>query len=444
MAVNLNNLSISKIYIGNTDVSKAFLGYDLVFMKDGNIERAVMVNSLQDFDTGATYILVSTLSGVTYTINNEQPNWNSLYYCSEVNTRDLSYGDEPIMIRFAPSDRDGYYYVYDTEGNRISTYGWLSRDSWSTGNTYYFSVSDSISYYDYYEPVSIGSGITMVGFQGGDLDTNRYNVTQEYEGNIVTTVTTAVDITWVEWVKSHLLLLYKVLPDIPYPADLPLRYIGNGDDATQAADVWFDTQFIPPSANGVLRVWYSTSQFTNTQTIAGVFDSVASVPYHFSIHCPRNATYCASAFIGDGRGAWTNAEAYKVPGTIYDCRGYNTLGTSYANSYHRMIVGVSGGTTSIIQQRFQSSRVYNRYKNDQYVITEPLYIFARRNVANDAPENICYGGTRIYQVQVYSSLSYDDLVAYYQPVLHNGIPCFKEVISGNYIYNQGSGTVTFG
>ena len=224
--------------------------------------------------------------------------------------------------------------------------------------------------------------------------------------------------------------------------ETPLAWIGNGDDTTARQDVWFNTGVIP-NIRGVLRAWYSTSQFTDTQVIAGVFDSVNNPAYHFSIHHPRNATYSIAGILCDGtRIPQSNSSNFKIAGAVYDTRIFAMTGTTYSNSYKRLVTGLSGETSQTFSTNFGNTTYYNQFLNCTPVA--PIYMFCRyaRNI--ESPDGLCYGGTRIYQLQIYSSTSYSDLVADFRPYLVNGTPCFKEIIGGTYHYNQGTGTVTYG
>ena len=223
--------------------------------------------------------------------------------------------------------------------------------------------------------------------------------------------------------------------------ETPLTWIGNGDDYTASQDVWFDSGLIPQITYAI-RVVYSTSQFTNTQGIVAVFDNKKSPYYHFSIHHPRNSSVSIFAEIADTQGISYNQNELKVAGQVYDAKLYTTVGATYLTSYTTLVIGPSGGTPYSVSVNMASSAKFNNFKNT--VPRFPFYFFARNNVGN--PDIKCYGGTKIYGVQIYSSNSYSDsdLVADFRPYLVEGVPCFKDIIGGTYHYNQGTGTVTYG
>lgn len=233
-------------------------------------------------------------------------------------------------------------------------------------------------------------------------------------------------------------LVYGSQP--PVPVDRELSYIGNGDDVSQAADVWFNTGYVP-SVNYMLRVYFSTSQFTNTQVIAGLFDSVHTPAHHFSIHSPRNSSYAVAGLCGAGTIVQSNDARWSVTGQPYNFCTFCYYGANRQQSKHIIQCSVSGSTGyTDYQQTFASDTEYNNFPN--MVPVEPLYIFGRNNVGAGEVDNLCYGGTKIYRVQVWRGVLI--MSADFQPYLHNGVPCFKDNISGNFIYNQGSGEVTYG
>lgn len=223
--------------------------------------------------------------------------------------------------------------------------------------------------------------------------------------------------------------------------EVPLTWIGNGTDTANRQDVWFNSEFIP-NINGMVKATYSNSVFTNTMGVVALFDDKTSPFYHFSIHHPRNTTVAICGLIGDTQMVDKDDSSLKIAGQVYVTKIYTTVGTSYANSYTRLITGPSGGTPFSVSKNMASASRFKNFLNT--VPKDPFYFFARNNVKNNQADILCYGGTKIYQVQIYSSNSESDLVADFRPYLVNGVPCFKDIINNTYHYNQGTGTVTYG
>ena len=192
--------------------------------------------------------------------------------------------------------------------------------------------------------------------------------------------------------------------------DILLEYIqaGDGSDTSQEAHVYFDTGFVP-----------------NASTT-------------FEIECSRPITGSTNMMFGSYR---------------YNIRLYsNTYLLTYANSWQTIDWNIGstpssyGNMTSINGNTLYLTIDNSTYTNPITVAAKDdtsIYLFARH--ASDT--NIDWtanSGSRIKYVKFYSS---HNLVRFYVPVLHyyNGqyTPCFYDKVNDNYIYNLGSGTVTY-
>ena len=196
--------------------------------------------------------------------------------------------------------------------------------------------------------------------------------------------------------------------------DILLEYIqaGDGSDTSQEAHVYFDTGFVPDA---------STT---------------------FEIECSRPITGSSNMMFGS---------------YCYNIRLYSsTYLLTYANSWQTIDwnIGSTPSTygnmtyisTSINESTLSLTIDSNTYTKSITVATKndtSIYLFARH--ASDT--NIAWtanSGSRIKYVKFYSN---HNLVRFYVPVLHyyNGqyTPCFYDKVNDNYIYNLGSGTVTY-
>ena len=206
---------------------------------------------------------------------------------------------------------------------------------------------------------------------------------------------------------------YVNMIDCSHP-DILLDYIqaGDGSNTSQEAQVYFDTGFVPDA---------STS-----------FEIVCSRPktgssnMMFGSYCYNIRLY-SSTYLLTYENSWQtiNWNIGSTPST-------------YGNMTY-ISTSINGSTLSLtIDSSTYTKSITVATKNDT-----SIYLFARH--ASDT--NIAWtanSGSRIKYVKFYSS---HNLVRFYVPVLHyyNGqyTPCFYDKVNDNYIYNLGSGTVTY-
>ena len=206
---------------------------------------------------------------------------------------------------------------------------------------------------------------------------------------------------------------YVNMIDCSHP-DILLDYIqaGDGSNTSQEAQVYFDTGFVPDA---------STS-----------FEIVCSRPktgssnMMFGSYCYNIRLY-SSTYLLTYENSWQtiNWNIGSTPST-------------YGNMTY-ISTSINGSTLSLtIDSSTYTKSITVATKGDT-----SIYLFARH--ASDT--NIVWtanSGSRIKYVKFYSN---HNLVRFYVPVLHyigrQYVPCFYDKVNDNYIYNLGSGTVTY-
>ena len=196
--------------------------------------------------------------------------------------------------------------------------------------------------------------------------------------------------------------------------DILLEYIqaGDGSNTSQEAHVYFDTGFVP-NASTTFEIECSRPRTGSS--------NMMFASYHYNIRLYSN-TYLLT---------YTNS---------WQTIDWNIGSTpsSYGNMTY-ISTSINGNTLYLtIDSSTYTNPITVAAKNDT-----SIYLFARH--ASDT--NIDWtanSGSRIKYVKFYSS---HNLVRFYVPVLHyyNGqyTPCFYDKVNDNYIYNLGSGTVTY-
>lgn len=206
---------------------------------------------------------------------------------------------------------------------------------------------------------------------------------------------------------------YVNMIDCSHP-DILLDYIqaGDGSNTSQEAQVYFDTGFVPDA---------STS-----------FEIVCSRPktgssnMMFGSYCYNIRLY-SSTYLLTYANSWQTID-WNIGSTPSTYGNMTYISTSINGSILSLTIDSSTYTKSITVAT----------KNDT-----SIYLFARH--ASDT--NIAWtanSGSRIKYVKFYSN---HNLVRFYVPVLHyigrQYVPCFYDKVNDNYIYNLGSGTVTY-
>ena len=69
----------------------------------------------------------------------------------------------------------------------------------------------------------------------------------------------------------------------------------------------------------------------------------------------------------------------------------------------------------------------------------PTMFAVRYYATQGQPYDIIYGVIKIYEYTIYDTNDTSVITHHYIPVLHNGIACMKDEITGDYYYNQGTG-----
>lgn len=206
---------------------------------------------------------------------------------------------------------------------------------------------------------------------------------------------------------------YVNMIDCSHP-DILLDYIqaGDGSNTSQEAQVYFDTGFVPDA---------STS---------------------FEIVCSRPKTGSSNMMFGS---YCYNIRLYSSTYLLTYVNSWQTIDwnigstpSTYGNMTY-ISTSINGSTLSLtIDSSTYTKSITVATKNDT-----SIYLFARH--ASDT--NIVWtanSGSRIKYVKFYSN---HNLVRFYVPVLHyigrQYVPCFYDKVNDNYIYNLGSGTVTY-
>lgn len=206
---------------------------------------------------------------------------------------------------------------------------------------------------------------------------------------------------------------YVNMIDCSHP-DILLDYIqaGDGSNTSQEAQVYFDTGFVPDA---------STS-----------FEIVCSRPktgssnMMFGSYCYNIRLY-SSTYLLTYENSWQTID-WNIGSTP----------STYGNMTY-ISTSINGSTLSLtIDSSTYTKSITVATKGDT-----SIYLFAR-HVSDTNIVWTANSGSRIKYVKFYSN---HNLVRFYVPVLHyigrQYVPCFYDKVNDNYIYNLGSGTVTY-
>lgn len=203
----------------------------------------------------------------------------------------------------------------------------------------------------------------------------------------------------------------------PTHEDIELEYIANGPDSESSTrkNVWFDTGVIPSST---LRIEVNNA-YVNTTANQLVVGSGTTGTDQYFYASPYNS----------------GAAAFKIGSVAANCTIAPTenqryaSSTKYNTSTNRLEITVDGVLYT------SSTMTLPSFSNS-------LYIFGRH--FQNTADNLCYGGAKVYYVRLYDG---DLMVHYYVPVRHwlNGtyVTCFRDEVTGNYLYNLGTDTPVY-
>lgn len=187
--------------------------------------------------------------------------------------------------------------------------------------------------------------------------------------------------------------------------DIPLTYIANGEDSTSGStrDIVFNT--------GV--------QSSDTLKIEVKFRILNTVPTQVLLGCINRTEnlYCQYLI----REGMTSFQTYANQGNTASglTTDDHTAVLFNENNHNKVILdGVESQSLGTIKQ---------------YPTDATIGLFGRYSTTSSDVK--CYGGTRLYYVKIWDG---ETLIRDYVPVLHNQVPCFRDNVSGGYIYKRGS------
>ena len=212
--------------------------------------------------------------------------------------------------------------------------------------------------------------------------------------------------------------------------DILLDYIQADEtpSSVERTTVYFKTDYYPDSSTDIEISYQNTFQYSSTvssYTLIGCTHTTGG-GYSFTgdhyIMAPAASNSTAYAF------RYRNGSNFSIPASTPINTNRHTIrsvtnGKSQSVYYDNVLLA-SGTTNSLVTFEL------------------PLCIFA--NNTNGNPATYALKGTRIYYIKIWRE---HNLERFYIPVLHyyNGqyTPCFYDKVNDNYIYNLGSGTVTY-
>lgn len=192
-----------------------------------------------------------------------------------------------------------------------------------------------------------------------------------------------------------------------------LEYISNGGSAEATRNVCFDTG-VEPSFDLTFEVRFSSEHLNGTQAIAACTDAVDN---YYQILAPRgNGGYAVQCKqnVAESPYRVMTADVHTI--RAYSQNNHNVCEVDGTTTY------TATGTEKILPEAGIA-----------------MGLFARRTATGFAVN--CYGSTKIYYFKVWdgSTLLHD-----FEPYLKNGTPCFKDLVTGIYIYNIGIDTPVAG
>lgn len=230
------------------------------------------------------------------------------------------------------------------------------------------------------------------------------------------------------------LATYAAMIDCSHP-DILLEYLENGTDDTAASDVYFDTGY-SPGIQTSMEIRYKHTALRGDQCICGRREQdLGARQYIMYLYTNGNTPSGTNTSVKWWcRDKDITSPVTPVANTLYTVGVYSTNTSTSGYSALSMVVN---GTT------------YTK----NYTVTSPLtgtlslYLFARNSSNGSGTRYVdkkCYGKTKIYYVKIWED---NNLVRFYVPVLHyinhQYVACFYDKVNDTYIYNIGSGDVTY-
>lgn len=213
--------------------------------------------------------------------------------------------------------------------------------------------------------------------------------------------------------------------------DIPLLYLANGEDSTSGStrSVYFDTEVIA-NLNTKIEVKCGFMPFI-IPSGSGKINTFLGI--HDGIHQEGNAFFMNIGWDVDIFSFEANVKGYGGGSS-----------EKYADPYNANII-----ETWIDKEQYPHAHIkvngvegepsYSAvHTNGDYITS--LGIFSKKASDGYWDMEDSWGGTKIYYLKIWDG---NTLIRDYIPVLHEGVPCFKDNVSGTYIYNLGTDTPSY-
>lgn len=221
------------------------------------------------------------------------------------------------------------------------------------------------------------------------------------------------------------LATYANLIECSHP-DILLKWLGNGTSySATRADVYFDTGLYPDT-NTSFDAVFSRPVTGGDAMLFGTDDSTSYSFFFIPYYSSGYSWWFSNAYVSSG--------TWRPTGTPTNVGSFVHLGfvrNPYATSNYGYLSVGTGSWTKALSSTTTTAR---------YTIT----LFARNK--GTSVDCKAYNGTRIKYIKFINSNT-GKLLRFYIPVLHwnNGayVPCFYDKVNDSYIYNLGTGTVSY-
>lgn len=318
--------------------------------------------------------------------------------------------------------------IYPAGGGDVITVSPLSAETESSGGVLTFTVTSTESFSVTTSDWLFISPVTYWFESGTSYPTFNVSTTTSGRDGTITFETTL----------SHTSVIVPVhqnaAPVPPSYDDIPLAWIGNGVSSLtpSAKNVYFDTEYVMSGSvkNRAIEIEFEYPVINNSSSTQQVmFGAYTNTSKMLRFVVSNVGSYKIDF------GPYTTSYSVTVPpsaGTI------NLKSWVYSNKLYANINGSINISTSSTITRNGSDYSF--------------YILGQHQSVGLA--NPCFGGAKIYGLKLYNSVTTTangftgSPTREYKPVLHyNGteyVPCFKETITGTYIYNLGNDSVNYG
>lgn len=211
--------------------------------------------------------------------------------------------------------------------------------------------------------------------------------------------------------------------------DILLDYIQADEtpSSVERTTVYFKTDYYPDSSTDIEISYQNTFQYSST------------VSSYTLIGC-THTTAGGYSFAGDHYIMAPGANGKALAFRYRNGSNFSIPESTPINTNRHTIRSVTNGKSQSVY--YDNVLLASGTTNSLVTFELPLCIFA--NNSNGNPATYALKGTRIYYIKIWRE---HNLERFYIPVLHyyNGqyTPCFYDKVNDNYIYNLGSGTVTY-